>query len=76
MAKLIVTSALPGRPRAGEIFTGATEFPPDHFTAAQLKAIAADPMLTLVVGDVLKTEAEIHAHLKSAAAGAKGGATK
>jgi hypothetical protein len=57
MAKsLIVTSTVPGRQRGGEKFTGATSFPLDHFSAEQLKEIAADHVLTIVVGDVLELD--------------------
>ncbi len=57
MAKsLIITSTVPGRRRAGGLFSGAMAFPLDRFDAGQLKEIAADPVLTIVIGDVLDAD--------------------
>jgi|GEM_PF-3212994 hypothetical protein len=53
MAKIIVTSSQPGKRRAGTVFTGASTFELGHFSTDQLKAIAADPVLTLVYGEVI-----------------------
>lgn len=54
--KLVVTSSVAGRHRGGAVFTGAMTFDPDHFTPAQLKAIIADPVLTVVAGNVIRAE--------------------
>jgi hypothetical protein len=59
MAKLIVTSSSPlPRNRGGETFSGAKAFELDHFTFEQLSEIIKDPVLTVVLGDVV-TDAEI-----------------
>lgn len=56
MVKLVVTSTVAGRHRAGAVFTGAMMFDPGHFTPEQLKKIIADPVLTVVAGNVVKAE--------------------
>lgn len=56
MVKLVVTSSVAGRHRAGAVFTGAMTFDPDHFTREQLAKIIADPVLTVVAGNVVKAE--------------------
>ncbi len=57
MTKIIVVSSqAQPRPCAGHSFVGSQEFMPDHFTAEQLEQIAADRVLTVVVGKVLKPD--------------------
>jgi hypothetical protein len=73
--QIVVTnaSAIP-RPCAGTIFKGTEAFAADHFTAEQLKAIAADRLLTVVIGEILTAD-EVDGFLASAepkAAKAKG----
>lgn len=54
MAQIVVTSSSPlPRFRAGVEIKGAMPFPADKFTAAQLRELIADPVLTVVVGDVM-----------------------
>lgn len=52
-AQLIVSSAAPGRRRAGNVFTGAASYPLNHFSRAQLWAILGDRFLTMTKGYIL-----------------------
>lgn len=49
----IIVSAVPGRRRAGYVFSGVQEFPLLHFTREELKVIMADPQLTVIQGSVI-----------------------
>lgn len=52
---LIIISTVDGRRRGGAKFKqGANSFAPDHFTAPQLKEIARDTELTVVLGHTLE----------------------
>jgi hypothetical protein len=67
MKKQIVVTCSSPMPRmcGGVLFSGAKAYPADTFTAEQLKAIIADRMLTVVVGEVLEADG-VDAFLKAA----------
>lgn len=65
MPKIVITSSIDGKRRAGTAFTGAKEFELDHFTPEQLKAIAADPVLSVVHGEII-TAGEVDGFLANA----------